>query len=158
MGVPRFEPDAIPFIGGTGAPIEPLEVDGRSLMISALSLGNPHAVQRVERIDEAPVTSQGPRIEAHPRFPHGVNAGYMEVVDRANIHLRVWERGAGETLACGTGACAAVVAGMRRGLLDSLVQVMARGGALSVAWDGGTSPVRMTGPAKTVFEGEWSVP
>ena len=158
MGAPRFEPDAIPFIGGTGAPIEPLEVDGASLMISALSLGNPHAVQRVERIDEAPVTTQGPRIETHPRFPQGVNAGYMEVVDRANIRLRVWERGVGETLACGTGACAAVVAGIRRGLLDPHVRVMTRGGVLSVAWDGGSSPVKMTGPAETVFEGEWSVP
>jgi diaminopimelate epimerase len=158
MGAPRFEPDAIPFIGGTGAPIEALEVGGASLMISALSLGNPHAVQRVERIDEAPVTTQGPRIGTHPRFPRGVNAGYMEVVDRANIRLRVWERGAGETLACGTGACAAVVAGIRRGLLDSAVRVMTRGGALSVVWSGGDTPVRMTGPGETVFEGEWSVP
>jgi diaminopimelate epimerase len=158
MGLPRFDPDAIPFVGGTGAPIEPLEVDGTTLMISALSLGNPHAVQRVEEIEAAPVTTQGPRIETHPRFPRGVNAGYIEVVDRANIRLRVWERGAGETLACGTGACAAVVAGIRRGLLDSQVRVMTRGGALSVAWDGASSPVMMTGPAETVFEGEWSVP
>jgi diaminopimelate epimerase len=158
MGVPRFEPDSIPFIGGTGAPIEPLEVDGATVMITALSLGNPHAVQRVERIEEAPVTTQGPRIETHPRFPRRVNADYMEIVDRANIRLRVWERGVGETLACGTGACAAVVAGIRRGLLDSPARVMTRDGALSVAWDGGSSPVKMTGPAETVFEGEWSVP
>jgi diaminopimelate epimerase len=158
MGAPRFEPDAIPFIGGSGALVEPLEVGGVTVMVSALSLGNPHAVQLVESVDAAPVTTQGPRIETHPRFPRGVNAGYMEVVDRANIRLRVWERGAGETLACGTGACAAVVAGMRRGLIDSPVRVATRGGALSVAWDGGASPVKMTGPAETVFEGEWSVP
>ena len=150
MGVPRFEPDSIPFIGGTGAPIEPLEVDGATLMISALSLGNPHAVQRVEKIDMAPVTTQGPRIETHPRFPNGVNAGYMEVVDRVNIRLRVWERGAGETLACGTGACAAAIAGIRRGLLDSPVRVMARGGVLSVAWDGGASPVKMAVSADAI--------
>jgi diaminopimelate epimerase len=158
MGVPRFEPDAIPFAGGTGAPTEPLEVDGETLIVSALSLGNPHAVQLVENVDAAPVASQGPRIETHPRFARGVNAGYMEIVDRANIRLRVWERGAGETLACGTGACAAVVAGMRRGLLDSPVRVITRGGALSIAWDGRASPVKMIGPAETVFEGEWSVP
>ena len=158
MGAPRFEADAIPFIGGSGAVVEPLEVNGTTVMVSALSLGNPHAVQLVESVDAAPVTIQGPRIETHPRFPRGVNAGYMEVVDRANIRLRVWERGAGETLACGTGACAAVVAGMRRGLIDSPVRVATRGGALSVAWDGGASPVKMTGPAETVFEGEWSVP
>jgi diaminopimelate epimerase len=158
MGVPRFEREAISFIGGTGAVVEPLEVDGTTVMVSALSLGNPHAVQVVASVDAAPVTTQGPRIETHPRFARGVNAGYMEVVDRANIRLRVWERGAGETLACGTGACAAVVAGMRRGLIDSPVCVATRGGALSVAWDGGPSPVKMTGPAETVFEGEWSVP
>ncbi|HSS70214.1 MAG TPA: diaminopimelate epimerase [Casimicrobiaceae bacterium] len=158
MGVPRFEPEAIPFVGGTGAVVEPIEVDGTTVMVSALSLGNPHAVQVVESVDAAPVTTQGPRIETHLRFPRGVNAGYMEVVDRANIRLRVWERGAGETLACGTGACAAVVAGMRRGLIDSPVCVATRGGCLSVAWGGGSSPVKMTGPAETVFEGEWSVP
>ena len=127
------------------------------LRVAALH-GNPHAVQVVASVDAAPVTTQGPRIETHPRFARGVNAGYMEVVDRANIRLRVWERGAGETLACGTGACAAVVAGMRRGLIDSPVCVATRGGALSVAWDGGASPVKMTGPAETVFEGEWNVP
>jgi len=158
MGVPRFEARAVPFVGGTGDPVEPLEVDGATVLISALSLGNPHAVQQVESIDRAPVTTQGPRIEAHPRFPERVNAGYMQIVDRANIRLRVWERGAGETLACGTGACAAVVAGIRRGLVDSPVRVMTRGGALSVTWTGDASPVKMTGPAETVFEGEWSVP
>jgi diaminopimelate epimerase len=158
MGVPRFGAEEIPFTGGTGAEVEPLEVDGATILITAVSLGNAHAVQRIDDIDAAPVTTQGPRIEMHPRFPRRVNAGYMQIVDRANIRLRVWERGAGETLACGTGACAAVVAGIRRGLLDSPVCVATRGGTLTVAWGGGAAPVMMTGPAKTVFEGEWSVP
>jgi diaminopimelate epimerase len=111
----------------------------------------------VDSVDDAPVLTEGPRIERHPRFPNGVNAGYMQVVDRANIRLRVWERGAGETMACGTGACAAVVSGIRLGLLDSRVCVATRGGALTIAWRGGASPVFMTGPAETVFEGEWLV-
>ena len=158
MGVPRFGAEEIPFIGGTGAEVEPLEVDGATVLITAVSIGNSHAVQRIDDVDAAPVTTQGPRIELHPRFPRRVNAGYMQIVDRANIRLRVWERGAGETLACGTGACAAVVAGIRRGLLDSPVCVATRGGTLGVAWGGGAAPVMMTGPAETVFEGEWSVP
>ena len=120
-------------------------------------MGNPHAVQVVADVDAAPVATQGPRIEHHPRFPQRVNAGYMQVVDRATIRLRVWERGAGETLACGTGACAAVVAGIRRGLLDSPVRVQTRGGELGIAWAGEGAPVQMTGPAATVFEGEWNV-
>jgi diaminopimelate epimerase len=119
-------------------------------------MGNPHAVQVVADIERAPVAMQGPRIEHHPRFPRRVNAGYMQVVDRATIRLRVWERGAGETLACGTGACAAVVAGVRRGLLGNEVKVHVRGGTLTIAWSGDASPVRMTGPAVTVFEGEWN--
>jgi diaminopimelate epimerase len=158
MGKPVFRPVDVPFIGGSAAPVEPLDVDGATRMVSVLSLGNPHAVQRVEDVDAAPVTSEGPRIETHPRFPNRVNAGYMQVVDRANIRLRVWERGAGETLACGTGACAAVVAGIRRGLLDSPVRVATRGGVLRIAWAGDGTPVMMTGPAETVFEGEWNVP
>jgi len=158
MGVPRFGAQEIPFVGGTGAPVEPLDVDGLTVFISALSLGNPHAVQQTADVDAAPVTTQGPRIEVHPRFPRRVNAGYMQIVDRATIRLRVWERGAGETLACGTGACAAVVAGVRRGVLDAKVRVLTRGGELSVAWSGAASPVIMTGPAETVFEGEWNVP
>ena len=125
-------------------------------MVSVLSMGNPHAVQVVADVDAAPVATQGPQIERHPRFPQRVNAGYMQVVDRATIRLRVWERGAGETLACGTGACAAVVAGIRRGLLDSPVRVRTRGGELAIAWNGGGEPVAMTGPAVTVFEGEWA--
>jgi diaminopimelate epimerase len=155
MGVPRFAPADIPFVGGTGAIVEPLDVDGRIVDISALSMGNPHAVQLVDDVDTAPVGVLGPRIEAHPRFPKRVNAGFMQIVDRATIRLRVYERGAGETLACGTGACAAVVAGVRRGLLDARVRVHTRGGPLTIAWSGGASPVMMKGPARTVFEGEW---
>ena len=156
MGVPRFRPEDVPFAGGTGAPEETLDVGGERLVVSVLSMGNPHAVQAVSDIERAPVATQGPRIEHHPRFPNRVNAGYMQVDDRATIRLRVWERGAGETLACGTGACAAVVAGIRRGLLDSPVRVIARGGELRIAWQGEGTPVMMTGPAVTVFEGEWA--
>jgi diaminopimelate epimerase len=121
-------------------------------------MGNPHAVQVVADVDCAPVTTQGPKLENHPRFPQRVNAGYMQVMDRATIRLRVWERGAGETLACGTGACAAVVSGIRRGLLDASVRVETRGGWLTIDWSGGSTPVAMTGPATTVFEGEWEIP
>jgi diaminopimelate epimerase len=158
MGAPRFRPEEVPFTDGVGAVEEPLEVGGTTRSVSALSMGNPHAVQVVADVDASPVTTEGPLIEKHARFPAGVNAGYMQVVDRANIRLRVWERGAGETLACGTGACAAVVAGIRRGLLDAKVRVATRGGALTIAWDGGERPVRMKGPATTVFEGRWEVP
>jgi diaminopimelate epimerase len=154
MGAPRFEPDAIPFTGGTGAIVEPLDVNGVVAAISVLSMGNPHAVQVVPDVDAALVTTQGAAIERHPRFPRHVNAGYMQVIDRANIRLRVYERGAGETLACGTGACAAVVAGRRRGLLDERVRVATRGGDLTVAWAGDGAPVLMKGAARTVFEGE----
>jgi diaminopimelate epimerase len=155
MGPPVFEPAAIPFEGGTGQPREMLDVDGVPIPISALSMGNPHAVQIVADVDSAPVPVQGPRIERHPRFPARVNAGYMQIVDRANIRLRVYERGAGETLACGTGACAAVVAGIRLGLLDREVRVQTRGGDLTIAWPGVDASVSMTGPAAIVFEGEW---
>jgi diaminopimelate epimerase len=155
MGVPRFAASDVPFTGGTGAAEEALDVDGIAVTVSVVSMGNPHAVQRVPDVDQAPVTTQGPRIEHHPRFPNRVNAGYMQVVDRDTIRLRVWERGAGETLACGTGACAAAVAGIRLGLLDSSVRVFTRGGELRIAWQGEGTPVMMTGPAVSVFEGEW---
>jgi diaminopimelate epimerase len=158
MGVPRFEPAAIPFGADADAVIHSLDVDGAIVAITVVSMGNPHAVQVVADVDHAPVTTQGPRIEVHPRFPQRVNAGYMQVVDRATIRLRVWERGAGETPACGTGACAAVVAGIRRGLLDPTVRVQTRGGWLAIAWPGPGAPVAMTGPAATVFEGEWEWP
>jgi diaminopimelate epimerase len=155
MGVPRFRPEDVPFTGGTGASSEALDVDGEALAVSVLSMGNPHAVQVVDDVDAAPVPTQGRAIEHHPRFPKRVNAGYMQILDRATIRLRVWERGAGETPACGTGACAAVVAGVRRGLVDSPVRVRTRGGELGVAWAGEGHPVLMTGPAAAVFEGEW---
>ena len=119
-----------------------------------MSIGNPHAVQVVDDVEAAPVVLQGPLIEHHPRFPKRVNAGFMQVLDRSHIRLRVFERGAGETLACGSGACAAVVAGIRLGLLDSEVAVQTHGGTLTISWAGGTSPVMMTGPATTVFHGE----
>jgi diaminopimelate epimerase len=157
MGAPRFAPAEIPFVSDSDAVLQALDVDGRILAITVVSMGNPHAVQVVADVDVAPVRSEGPLIERHERFPQGVNAGYMQVIDRANIRLRVWERGAGETLACGTGACAAVAAGIRRGLLASPVKVATHGGVLGIAWAGGTSPVMMTGPAETVFEGEWSL-
>jgi diaminopimelate epimerase len=156
MGVPRFAAADIPFTGGSGGVTDTIDVDGVRVEASVLSMGNPHAVQVVDDVDAAPVTTQGPHIEHHPRFPQRVNAGYMQVVDRATIRLRVWERGAGETLACGTGACAAVVAGVRRGLLDGKASVQVRGGVLTIAWNGDGAPVRMTGPATTVFEGEWT--
>jgi len=154
MGVPEFEPARIPFDAPRRAPTYGLEVGGRRREISALSMGNPHAVQIVPDIEAAPVASEGPLIERHPRFPQRVNAGYMQIVDRGRIRLRVYERGAGETLACGTGACAAVVAGIARGLLESRVTVATRGGDLGISWAGEGEPVMMTGPAVTVFEGE----
>ena len=154
MGAPVFEPARIPFEGGLGAISEPLEVAGKMLDISALSMGNPHVVQVVDDVEFAPVEKLGPLIEHHPRFPKHVNAGFMQVKDRHHIKLRVYERGSGETLSCGTGACAAVVAGIRRGLLDSPVNVATRGGTLTIAWDSEGAAVLMTGPAITVYTGE----
>jgi len=154
MGAPIFDPARVPFEGGLNAISEPLEVAGAKLDISVLSMGNPHAVQVVEDIKLAPVESLGPLIEHHPRFPNRVNAGFMQIKDRNRIKLRVYERGAGETLSCGTGACAAAVAGIRRGLLDSPVSVATRGGVLTISWEGDGAPVMMTGPAITVFTGE----
>lgn len=154
MGAPIFDPARIPFDGGSGEVSETLEIAGEMLNISALSMGNPHAVQVVEDIERAPVKEAGPLIEYHLRFPKRVNAGFMQVMDRHNLRLRVYERGTGETLSCGTGACAAVVAGIRRGLLDSPVNVATRGGTLTIAWEGDGAPVLMTGPAITVFSGE----
>jgi diaminopimelate epimerase len=153
MGPPEFEPAKIPFVADQQALTYRIEAGGQNVEISALSMGNPHAVQVVESVDRAPVLSQGPLIERHARFPQRANAGYLEVVDRGRIKLRVYERGAGETLACGTGACAAVVAGITRGYLDSPVSVQTRGGPLVVAWAGGRRPVMLTGAAETVFEG-----
>jgi diaminopimelate epimerase len=154
MGVPRFEPREVPFEAPARAPVHELDVDGEPVTVTVLSMGNPHAVQQVADVEHAPVTTQGPKIERHPRFPRRVNAGYLEVVDRSHVRVRVWERGAGETLACGTGACAAVVAGRLRGLLDERVEVQVRGGTLRISWRGEGEPVWMTGPAASVFEGE----
>lgn len=158
MGEPRFTSAEIPFESETDAAEQPLQLpDGTTLTIGAVSMGNPHAVTIVTDVDTAPVAEQGPQLENHVRFPQRVNAGFMQIVDRHNIRLRVYERGAGETLACGTGACAAVVSGIRRGLLDSPVRVQTRGGDLSIAWNGMGQPVIMTGPAVTVFTGEIDV-
>jgi diaminopimelate epimerase len=158
MGVPRLSPEDVPFESNSLDVVQPLQVNDKTFDITAVSMGNPHAVQVVVDVDEFPVAKYGPLIEAHERFPRRVNAGFMEVVDRRTIRLRVYERGAGETLACGTGACAAVVAGILRGLLDSPVRVDTRGGALGIAWAGPNRPVLMTGPAVTVFEGEATLP
>ncbi len=165
MGAPVFDPAAVPFDarglnphrdGGWETWHLALDVEAEETLVAVavLSMGNPHAVQEVADVDTAPVRTQGPLIEHHPRFPKRVNAGFMQVVDRGRIRLRVWERGAGETLACGTGACAAVVAGIRLGRLDARVDVETHGGVLTIEWAGGDAPVFMTGPAVTVFEGE----
>jgi diaminopimelate epimerase len=157
--VPRLEDDGEVSVN-MGPPIvelpllEKIVVNGETLELTILSMGNPHAVQVVADVERAPVTSQGPAIEHHPRFPNRVNAGYMQVRDRRRIALRVWERGAGETLACGTGACAAAVSGILRSVLDSPVSVEARGGTLTVSWAGGDNAVWMKGPANSMFEGE----
>jgi len=168
MGAPVFEAARIPFdASGLKAVAEgswekwPLEMQAQAvpLFIGALSMGNPHAVQLVSNVDTAPVAQTGPLIENHARFPRRVNAGFMQVVSRGQIRLRVYERGAGETLACGTGACAAVVAGIRWGLLDARVDVQTRGGRLTIEWPGRLdAPVMMTGPATTVFESEIEIP
>ena len=143
MGPPRLESPLV----------QPLEVDGTRVELAILSMGNPHAVQLVADVEAAPVATQGPLLERHKRFPQRVNAGYMQVVDRHSIRLRVFERGAGETLSCGTGACAAAVSGIARGLLKSPVRVQTRGGTLTIAWAGGDNAVWMKGPAKSVFDG-----
>lgn len=153
MGEPRFRPAEVPFIAEKEEVIHALETDSRVLEISVVSMGNPHAVTVVDDVEKFPVESLGPLIERHTRFPRRVNAGFMQVVDSHHIKLRVFERGSGETLACGTGACAAVVSGIRRGLLQSPVRVTTRGGELTIAWQGNGQPVWMTGPAETVFEG-----
>jgi len=163
MGAPDFEPLHVPFDTTwlaprsveSGLPLWPVELgEGRSVTVAVVSMGNPHAVQLVADVDAAPVATQGPLLECHARFARGVNAGFMQVVARDAIRLRVFERGAGETLACGTGACAAVAVGIRLGLLDAKVDVETRGGRLTIEWAGEGAPVLMTGPAETVFEGE----
>ena len=167
MGAPVFDLDAVPFEaqglptvpgGGQGFPLWPLALpDGSTVDMAVLSMGNPHAVQRVDDVDTAPVASVGSQVEQHVRFPRRVNAGFVQVLSRRQVRLRVFERGAGETLACGTGACAAVVAGIRLGWLDACVEVQALGGRLTIEWAGAQrldAPVLLTGPAEFVFEGE----
>jgi diaminopimelate epimerase len=169
MGAPVFDLARVPFDCAGLTPethgswqkwplAQAIRAQAAPVFIAALSMGNPHAVQIVDDVDTAPVLESGPLIERHPRFPRRVNAGFMQIVSRTQIRLRVYERGAGETLACGTGACAAVVAGIRWGLLDSRVDVEARGGRLTIEWAGGAEPVFMTGPATVVFESEIELP
>ena len=170
MGAPQLDPAKVPFItDGLQAQVQgsankwPLALDMKAqpatVWIAPVSMGNPHAVQLVEDVNTAPVETQGPLIESHKRFPQRVNAGFMQIVSRSEVKLRVYERGAGETLACGTGACAAVVAGSGWGLLDKRVDVHTRGGMLTIEWAGGAQDaVRMTGPAEFVFEGQIDIP
>ncbi|WGV22418.1 diaminopimelate epimerase [Pseudomonas putida] len=154
MGPPRFIPAEIPFVADEQALSYPLEVDGQVHSIAAVSMGNPHAVLRVDDVRTAPVHQLGPKIENHPRFPQRVNAGFLQVIDRHRANLRVWERGAGETQACGTGACAAAVAAISQGWMDSPVSLDLPGGRLHIEWAGPGKPVLMTGPAVRVYEGQ----
>jgi len=167
MGAPRFDPQELPF-DVSGLQLQPqgswglwplLPVGAAAEVgLAAVSMGNPHAVLLVEDADRAPVETLGPQVQTNPRFSQGVNVGFLQVQSRNGVRLRVYERGVGETLACGTGACAAVVAGIRLGLLDGRVDVHTRGGVLTIAWAGGDAPVLMTGPAVTVFRGEIELP
>lgn len=173
MGTPIFDEPLVPF-DASGlvaqtmgnwhtwplalAPVAGEASSPSTVNVAVVSMGNPHAVQLVADVDTAPVAIVGPRVEHHARFPRRVNAGFMQVQDRTHVRLRVFERGAGETLACGSGACAAVVAGIRLGLLDARVDVQTRGGLLTIAWAGSGSPVMMTGPATTVYEGVIDIP
>lgn len=154
MGVPRLVPKEIPFVADASAATYQLEVGDQVLEISSVSMGNPHAVTLVDNVKTAPVETLGPLVEHHARFPARVNVGFMQKLSKTEINLRVFERGAGETLACGTGACAAVVAGRLRNLLDENVKVNLPGGSLSISWAGEGHPVIMTGPATTVFHGQ----
>ena len=153
MGPPRLEPSAIPFVADNAALDYRIEVDGELYQIAAVSMGNPHAVLRVDDADSAPVATLAPRLESHPRFPERVNVGFMQVINRQEIKLRVYERGAGETLACGTGACAAAVAAMRWGLVDRDIKVHLPGGPLRIRWSHDNASVLMTGPTARVFDG-----
>jgi diaminopimelate epimerase len=157
MGAPDFDPRSLPFEAQPAADSYSLEVAGRTLAIGAVSMGNPHAVLTVDSVEAAPVETLGPQIERHPRFPKRVNAGFLEIVDRAQVRLRVWERGAGETRSCGTGACAAVAVARRRGLLEAEVRVSVRGGVLRLNWAGPGGHVWLTGPTEISFEGHVEV-
>lgn len=153
MGAPVLQPSKVPFVAEQRAASYAIEADGKTLQISAVSMGNPHGVLVVDNVESADVETLGPMLESHSRFPNKANIGFMELIDRNEIRLRVFERGAGETLACGTGACAAVVAGQLRGLLDSNVKVHLPGGNVDISWNGEGSSVIMTGSATTVYEG-----
>ncbi|QNI04521.1 diaminopimelate epimerase [Halomonas sp. SH5A2] len=157
MGQPRFNPSAVPFDAPGDQPLHEVEVNGETLPLGVVSMGNPHAVLQVDDVDTAPVARLGPLIEAHPRFPQRVNAGFMQVLSASEIRLRVFERGSGETLACGTGACAAVASGIRQGLLKSPVRVHLLGGELSIEWSSPESPLIMVGPATHVFDGRVAI-
>ncbi|HYL03632.1 MAG TPA: diaminopimelate epimerase [Steroidobacteraceae bacterium] len=157
LGIPNFDPRSLPFEAAAEADSYPLEVEGTRLAIGAVSLGNPHAVLTVAAVDTAPVASLGAAIEHHPRFPQRVNVGFLEIVDRRHIRLRVHERGVGETLSCGTGACAAVAVARRRGLLEGEVRVSVRGGELQVNWAGPGEHIWLAGPAEVAFEGHVEV-
>ena len=157
MGVPNFEPRSLPFDAAGAADSYILDVTGRQVQIGAVSMGNPHAVLTVDSTETAPVETLGPAIEKHPRFPKRVNAGFAQILDRSHIKLRVYERGVGETLACGTGACAAVAVSRKRGLLDASVRVSVRGGELRVDWSGPGDNIWLTGPAEVAFEGHVEV-
>ena len=154
MGPPRLLPEEIPFVADAQALSYELDVDGQKVELAAISMGNPHAVLRVDDINNAPVHELGPKIEHHPRFPARVNVGFLHVVDRQRGQLRVWERGAGETQACGTGACAAAVAAISQGWMDSPLILDLPGGRLSIEWAGPGHSVIMTGPAMRVYEGQ----
>ena len=154
MGAPRLVPEQIPFQADAEALSYTVEVDGQRHELAAVSMGNPHAVLRVDNVDSAPVHSLGPKLEHHPRFPKRVNVGFLQVINRQQARLRVWERGAGETQACGTGACAAAVSAIRQGWMDSPLQLELSGGSLSIEWAGPGQPVMMTGPAVRVYEGQ----
>lgn len=154
MGAPRLEPAEVPFVAAEAAIAYEVEVDGRTVELAAVSMGNPHGVLRVTDVATAPVHQLGPQLETHPRFPQKANIGFLQVVDAHHARLRVWERGCGETQACGTGACAAAVAGIRQGWLASPVQITLPGGSLTIEWAGAGQPVLMTGPAVRVFEGQ----
>jgi diaminopimelate epimerase len=154
MGAPRLEPAEIPFVAPEAALAYEVEVGGQTVELAAVSMGNPHGVLRVADVDTAPVHQLGAQLETHPRFPQKANIGFLQIVDAHHARLRVWERGCGETQACGTGACAAAVAGIRQGWLESPVQISLPGGSLSIEWAGPGAPVLMTGPALRVFEGQ----
>ena len=154
MGPPQLEPALIPFVAEAQALNYHLAVDGQAIELSAVSMGNPHAVIRVADVASAPVKTLGPQIENHPRFPQRVNVGFLQIIDRQHARLRVWERGAGETQACGTGACAAAVAAISQGWMDTPLQLELPGGKLCIEWAGPGHPVMMTGPAARVYEGQ----